>query len=164
MKPKLEILVGNIASGKSSYAQIKAAHGAIIINDDSVVKCIHEDQYHLYDEELKPLYKSVEHFIVRTALNMGKDVVINRTNQKRKTRLRFRDIGRECGAEIVVVKFPWNAPEIHAQRRVDHDGRGYGFNVWLEVAMRIAGTREAVLSEEYDKVVDYEHKKLNEYC
>jgi dephospho-CoA kinase len=38
-KPKIEVLVGMIASGKSTYSRSRAQDGAIIINDDGPVLC-----------------------------------------------------------------------------------------------------------------------------
>ena len=141
---------------------MKAVDGAIIVNDDNIVKAIHEDRYKLYDENLKPLYKAVEHFIVEMALGMDRDVVINRPNTKRKTRERFIKIGREAGAKIILVRFPWKSPEVHAQRRLEHDGRGHDFAYWLNVAMKFHDSRESIVGENYDEMIDYEHKQLNE--
>ena len=79
-KPKVEILVGFIASGKSTYSKHRASQGAIVINDDAIVNAVHSNIYELYDKNLKPLYKAVENTILEMALALNRDVVIDRPN------------------------------------------------------------------------------------
>ena len=40
-RPKVEILVGPIASGKSTYLKHRVSQGAITINDDAIVNAVH---------------------------------------------------------------------------------------------------------------------------
>jgi dephospho-CoA kinase len=45
---KVEVLVGGICSGKSTWCKSLAKDGWIVINDDSIVNSIHENCYKLY--------------------------------------------------------------------------------------------------------------------
>jgi dephospho-CoA kinase len=74
----IEVCCGHIASGKSTYCRERADAGWIIINDDSIVSAVHAQNYLLYAEDLKPLYKSIEDHILHTAVAMEKNVVIDR--------------------------------------------------------------------------------------
>ena len=49
----IKLLVGCIASGKSTYCRNAAKAGTIIINDDDIVNMLHGGQYGLYDKKLK---------------------------------------------------------------------------------------------------------------
>jgi predicted kinase len=131
---KLEILIGPIASGKSTYCRRRVREGAVVVNDDSVVTAVHGGEYTLYDKKLKILYKAVEMSIISHALALGRDVIIDRPCMKESTRRRYIEIGRGFEAEVVGVKFTRHAPEVHAERRFKSDGRGHPLEYWLEVA------------------------------
>ncbi len=131
----IEVLVGMIASGKSSWAKERAQQGWIIVNDDAVVNAVHADQYTLYSESLKPLYKSVEDHILHVAVAMGRNVLVDRGLSLSATaRQRWIAIGRALDVPVNAVLFEMFDPAIHAQRRFDADTRGHTFDYWLRVA------------------------------
>lgn len=131
----IEILIGNIASGKSTYCSKRAAEGAIVLNDDSIVNGIHGDQYELYDKGLKPLYKAVENQIVTSALTLGRDVIVDRgLNLIPKSRRRFIGLGHSFDVEVAAVVFSFEDPQTHADRRAAHDLRNHSPDYWLKVA------------------------------
>ena len=154
----VEILIGNIASGKSTYCRNRAKEGAIILNDDSIVNGVHCDMYTLYDKELKPLYKSIENAIVTSAVALGRDVIVDRgLNLTPKSRRRFIGLAHAFDAEAIAVLFKFHDPEVHAQRRKGHDMRGHDFDYWLRVAQ--AKHEQHIPPQEdegFDKVVEYE--------
>jgi len=53
---KIQILVGMIASGKSTYSKHAARLGFIVVNDDAIVNAVHGEDYTLYDKKLKLLW------------------------------------------------------------------------------------------------------------
>jgi predicted kinase len=150
----VEVLVGPIASGKSTYAKQKAKEGWIIINDDAIVNAVHADNYTLYREELKPLYKSVENHILHCAVLMGKDVIIDRgLSNTIKSRQRWIALARSMDVKIGAVLFEVFGPETHAKRRVETDGRGHNFEYWLKVAERHwANWQPPTLAEGFDYI------------
>lgn len=130
----LTLLIGNIASGKSTYCREKAAEGAIIVNDDAIVAAVHGGDYTLYSKDLKPLYKTVENTIVSVALAIGKDVIIDRPNLTVPSRRRFIALAQSLDIKVKAVVFPFMDPLVHADRRVKHDSRGYDYSYWFDVA------------------------------
>lgn len=134
----IEILIGNIASGKSTYAKERAKEGAIIVNDDAIVTALHAGEYNLYSKDLKPLYKAIENQIIMTAVVMGHDVIVDRgLNITWEARQRLVGLGRSLDQEVVATLFVFEDPRIHASRRVKSDSRGYSYNYWLDVAERM---------------------------
>lgn len=133
---RLEILVGPIASGKSTYCNQAAERGAVIVNDDSIVNLIHAGNYKLYDESLKPLYKITENTIIQTALAMGRRVIIDRPNHSRAMRRRYIGLGHAFDALVVIVMFDREKPIVHAKRRMSSDSRGHSLDYWLMVAQK----------------------------
>jgi predicted kinase len=131
---KLELLVGPIASGKSTYCRKAASEGAIILNDDSIVTAVHGGDYRLYNESLKPLYKSIENTLVCTALAMGQRLVIDRPNHSIRMRRRYIGLAHSFDATVELVMFKRELPEVHGERRFNSDSRGHTLDYWVDVA------------------------------
>jgi predicted kinase len=132
---KLQVLVGMIASGKSTYARYAARQGAICMNDDAIVNMIHADDYTLYKKELKVLYKSVENHVIGTGLAMNRIVLVDRgLNVSKKGRQRWLSLAKSLDVPCEAIVFKNDGPEAHAKRRVASDARGHPFEYWLRVA------------------------------
>lgn len=159
----IELLVGAISSGKSTWANQKANEGWIIINDDDVVNAVHGGNYLLYNDKLKPLYKSIENHILHIAIAMGKDVVIDRgLSLSKKARARWIALAKTLDTSIVARTFELFTPEIHAQRRVEAGGRGHNYEYWLKVAQRhMIAYSPPTLEEGFDIII---HQKWEPQC
>lgn len=159
MKPKIHVLVGPIASGKSTYCQSAAKAGIISMNDDAVVTLLHGNDYSLYDEDLKILYKSIETSIVSFVLCHGRIVAIDRgVNVSAKSRQRWITLAHSYDVQCEAVIFPKDTPEVHAGRRAK-DGRGHDYDYWLKVAKHHDSIyNEPSLEEGFDKIhkISYE--------
>ena len=132
---KIQVLVGMIASGKSTYARLAAQQGMLCINDDAIVNMLHGDDYTLYDKQLKVLYKSIENHIIGTGLAMGKSVLIDRgLNVSKKGRQRWISLAKSFDIQCEAIVFANEGPQIHAQRRFNSDSRSHSFDYWLKVA------------------------------
>lgn len=154
---RLELLVGPIASGKSTYCRAAAREGAIILNDDSIVTAIHGGDYTLYDPLLKPLYKATENCVVGTALAMGRRVVVDRPNHSMKMRRRYIGLGHSFDVPVRLVMFKRESPEVHGERRFHSDRRGHDLNYWIDVAKRHESIYEVPRQEveQYDEIVEW---------
>lgn len=157
-KPRLELLVGNIASGKSTYCKKAAEEGFIIVSDDAIVTAVHAGNYRLYNKSLKTLYKAAENTILTMALALKQSVVIDRPNHTVAMRRRYIGLANSFDIPVRVILFEWIAPEIHAQRRFDSDSRGYTVDQWLSVANRNQDDYEEpdLLAEELQEIVKWQ--------
>lgn len=134
---KLQVLVGPIASGKSTYARSAAKNSVICMNDDAIVNMLHADDYTLYDKRLKVLYKSIENHIIGTALAMDRIVMVDRgLNVSVRGRKRWIALANSFDVPCEAIVFKNEGPEVHAQRRTHSDSRGHPFEYWLRVAKR----------------------------
>jgi predicted kinase len=132
---KVQVLVGMIASGKSTYAKNAARKGVICMNDDAIVNLLHADEYTLYSKSLKVLYKTIENQIIGTTLAMGRAVLIDRgLNCSIPGRQRWIALARSFDVDCEAIVFPHDGVETHARRRTDHDSRGHPYEYWLKVA------------------------------
>jgi len=135
MMPKLQVLVGMIASGKSTYCKNAARAGALCVNDDAIVNMLHGDDYTLYDKALKVLYKTVENQVIGTALALGRTVIVDRgLNVSVTGRKRWLALARSFDVPCEALLFKNEGPSVHARRRADNDLRGHDYAYWLKVA------------------------------
>lgn len=146
--PLMEILVGPIASGKSTYARRRAADGAIVVCDDDLVLACHAGLYDMYDPRLKPMYMAMEAAVITHAASLGRDIVVDTGGRTRSRRSRFAALGRSLGYTPRAVLFEWKDAETHARRRFEHDPRGYSYERWLTVALRHEQEFQPVAPEE----------------
>lgn len=152
-RPLMEVLVGPVASGKSTYARKRAAAGALVVCDDAIVLACHGGNYDLYDPALKPLYVQVEAAIVTAAALAGLDVVVDTGGRTRAKRGRFLGLARALGFRTAAVTFRWETAEVHAARRFAHDPRGYSYELWLRVCREHEGMFEPItIAEDFDSV------------
>ena len=152
---KIELLVGMVASGKSTYAKRRAQDGAIIVNDDAIVQAVHGGNYFLYKPKLKPLYKSIENHILYVAIASLQDVVVDKgVNIRKQSRVRWISLARSLDCEIVAIVFPKESAETHAKRRYSTDNRKLPYETWLKVAkIHEAEYSEPTLDEGFSKII-----------
>jgi hypothetical protein len=130
------------------------------MNDDAVVNLLHGNNYSLYDKDLKILYKSIETSIVSLVLCHGKIVAIDRgVNISTSSRKRWVALAHSYDVPCEAIVFPKSSPEVHAQRRASHDGRGHDYDYWLMVAKHHDSIyNEPSLEEGFDNIhkISYE--------
>jgi predicted kinase len=84
---RLEVLVGMIASGKSTYARRRADEGALVVSHDDLTAMLHAR--YRYEQGLREPYRRIEESIAWRGLDAGRDVVIDRTHLTRESRERW---------------------------------------------------------------------------
>lgn len=164
MSAKLTILCGMIASGKSSYSDNASKLGSIIVNDDSILYMLHSNNYGLYSESLKILYKSIENYVISSSLMLGLNTILdNGKNCSKSHRSRFLNWGHSFDLQVDAIVFPNQGPEVHAKRRFEHDSRGFTYERWLEIAnYHQANYSEPTLKEGFDKVYHISYQDILE--
>lgn len=146
---KIEVLVGMIASGKTTYARKRAKQGAIIVSHDDLTEMMHGE--YRYSPALRQFYRDGEEALVGVAVRHGLDVVIDRTHLTSESRRRWttfptRAIDIMVHPEkpiLVAVEFPRVGAREHVLRRFQRDDRGRTFDDWLAVAEHHAAQADA---------------------
>jgi len=153
MENEIIILVGNIASGKSTLTRKYAAEGYLIINDDAIVSALHGGDGGAYEKTLKPLYKAVEDCIFSHGAALGRSIVIDRPNMSISNRRRYIGMAKSRDMSVRAVVMPMQDVLTHATRRYNTDNRGLTLTAWTKAAMRIANSYEAPsLNEGIDEI------------
>lgn len=137
----MEILIGVIASGKSTYCHRKLNNPLwqdekwLCINDDALVTMLHGGDYGKYDESLKAFYKGLEMTTAIAIMQAGHNLIVDKAlNLTRASRLKWVNIAKAMNYEPVYVLFNFEDPLIHATRRMNDDPRGHDEDYWLNVA------------------------------
>jgi predicted kinase len=150
----VEMLVGFIGSGKSTYSLKRASEGALIVNDDSIVNAIHAGMNTFYQVEMKHLYKEIEMLILQEGLKETKDIVIDCPNLDKKRRSRYINLAKNFNTYITAIVFPMISPEEHAKRRFNSDSRGYDLEYWTKVAREHFKSYEPVsIDEGFNEII-----------
>ena len=150
--PALEILVGNIASGKSTWTGTRAAQGWLTIENDSLLRSLHGGRY-CWDEQLPGLLETLTREIITACATKCRSVVVDSTNRTRARRSSLIRLGRELGMRVRIVVFPENPAEVHAERRIQSDPRGCSREYWLGVARMMELEFEPPEKDEADDVI-----------
>lgn len=125
----VDLLIGNIASGKSTYARQRVREGWFVVNGDAIMNMLLADQYR-YQNLVVCLMQLKAKFLVEA----HEDVVIDSSwNVAAEARIMWQQLF----PNLVEIVFPREAPEVHAKRRMEHDPRGGTYDMWLEVAQCI---------------------------
>ena len=157
---RIEVLIGMIASGKSTYARKRADEGALIVCHDGLTEMLH-GQYR-YEQEKRELYRRIEESIVKIALGNGLDVIIDRTHLTIESRKRWLDFARLTSTipsetRIVAVRFPFEGASVHALTRFNSDPRGRSLEEWCKVALhhQAQADLEPLSDDEgFDQIID----------
>ena len=127
----MNIMVGNIGSGKSLLSRKLAFYGAAVFNMDSFQEMVGGGEYGTYDFAKKEIYQAAENITIEESLKRGISVVIDRTNMDLKRRARFIEIGKKYGAEIAAIDFGAGSEQNLINR--EKACRGVPMKVWEDV-------------------------------
>lgn len=158
----ITLCVGPISSGKSTLCRQAASHGYVIVNDDSLVESVHGGRYDLYDKKLKPLYKATENQIITSAVQLGRNVIVDRPLHSIRSRRRYIGLGHALDVEVEAMVFQRLDPDIQAHRRWCSDGRGYDLAYWQKVAQHHESLYEPpTAAEGLDYITPYRKAKTS---
>ena len=151
--PTLSVFTGNIGCGKSFLASKFANRdGAVVCNMDKLYELIEGRQDAQYDPAKKPVYQATEDALIRSALSVGLDVVIDRTLMQANRRKHFIDIGKEFGAKI--VSYNWGPGTIDDLARRQREPRGVPIQKWDEIFTFMQSQyEEPSITEGFDEIL-----------
>jgi predicted kinase len=132
----IELLVGMIASGKSTYARKRARSNAMVVCHDDLTEMLHSE--YTYNKAFRQFYRDCEEALVKEILANNLDAIIDRTHLTHESRLRWIDFAGVYQVPIVAVVFPFQTIEKHADRRFKSDNRGRSYAEWENVAQHHA--------------------------
>lgn len=158
----IEILCGNIASGKSTYAKERARQGALVVSHDALRTAIHGGLY-MYDKELKDMYWAIQTALIAAGLRAGRDVVVDARNHTEQKRARLIAIAAQEGEPCAATVFEREEPMVHADRRGRTGSRGVSGATWVKVAEETdAEWQEPNATEGLDSITYIRHREMGD--
>ena len=158
----VEILVGNIASGKSTYARERARQGALVVSMDALLTALHGGLY-AYDKELKETYRLVQSALITAAIRADRDVVVDDRNHTEIKRARLIAIAAKEGEPVAATVFEREEPMVHSERRVRAGDRGVSGSQWFEVADTTDREwQEPNATEGLDRITYIRHREMGD--
>jgi len=113
---KIELLVGNIGSGRRRFAMTRAREGAVVVSRDLMNRAFHGG-VDAFDPELRDVYMAVAGATIVAAVRDGRDVVIlDDELHRREVREQYTRLANLADTEVVAVVFDRISPEEHARR------------------------------------------------
>jgi len=99
-RPKLLMLKGLPASGKSTHARTLVDQGYVRVNKDDLRSMLHNSRFSKGNEKE---VLEVRDNMITIALNKGKNVVVDDTNFEAKHQIRLQEIADEHNADLEVL-------------------------------------------------------------
>lgn len=128
------VLVGNIASGKSSYLEDNA--DSAIISRDCIRKQFANtiDEDYIYDEYLERIIHSMIEELMHGLCYIGTvDIIIDETNMTKEGRRMFIEIAKSYRYKTKAIVFPDLGEDIHIKRRLKDNHGDISEETWREV-------------------------------
>jgi predicted kinase len=148
---KLIVLMGNIGSGKSTFARKLADEGAVIVDLDSIVTMVHGGNYKGYKEEWKGLYKVIQSAIISTAIKNNKDIAIDDSNMKKSRRQSLIHLGEFWQLKVICYDFGPGTEE--GLKRRMKQLKGHKPEYWVPVYKKLKNQYERPTIEEgFDEI------------
>ncbi len=155
---ELILMVGNIGSGKSTIAAKYAKRGYVVINNDAITTMVQGGEYGMYDPEKWMVYKNIANSGIRTALENGFSVVVDRTNVSKRKRAEYINMARAYRCNTKAIDFGSGSEEC-LQRRI-LNSNGVTAKKWDSVFMKF---KEQYEEPSQDEGLDIIEKAPEDY-
>jgi predicted kinase len=158
MKPKLILLVGNIACGKSTVAELlRKEYEFFCISLDGMRRMLGSGMY-VYDKRLEPIIQKTEKFMMRHAFDKQLDIVIDDAcNVNSYFRNRTISLAKERNYTTAIVEMPhWDKETCIARRLANNFNATYDKELWETVYDKFKRMYDEIYPEEADHIVKLE--------
>jgi predicted kinase len=152
-KKEMIILIGNIASGKTTLSKEYYRKGYLVVCADEIRNMLSVDNY-IFDYELEDnVIHEATHSITENILKLNKDVVIDETMMKVKYRKAYIDLAKKYNYKVIGIVLADYGKEVHVERRMKDNARNCSAKLWSEVYERMSNNYEKpTLEEGFDEL------------
>ncbi|KKN07095.1 hypothetical protein LCGC14_1070630 [marine sediment metagenome] len=159
----LIIMIGNTASGKSTYVKDLIKKGYISICKDGIRYSIGGGKY-IFNPKYEVAIHCAAIALLTNLLKIGANIVIDETNMDKKTRKVYLDYSKKAGYKNIAIVTPKVSLRITLRRRMKDKKHGNQKpEVWAQVFTRKKNKYERPTKKEgFDEIINLEKIK-NDY-
>ena len=130
---KLILLVGNIGSGKSTYAKrLVKEKNCFSVSRDAIRYMLNAGDY-IFDREKESIVHNLTVRCLASLLAEGVDIVLDETNMNRKIRKHYIEFASEYDYECEAHVMPIISKEESVRRRMGDNHGTYSKEKWEEI-------------------------------
>lgn len=129
----LVLLIGNIASGKSTISKKFSKIGFSCVSSDGIRYMLHPDEY-VFNPEEEYAVHSIESAAIKSLMDLGFDVLVDDAGNSILNRRKWMmELAELSGYKVVAVIMPTLSKSASAKRRLRNNHGGYDKKRWEEV-------------------------------
>ena len=154
---RLIILVGNIASGKTTLVKDLVKLGYLVLSRDDIRYMLGGGEY-IWDTNLEKIIKDIQLSLLRKIVRKKYDVVIDGTNMSMMSREDALAIANKAGYETIAYVMPKISKKKSVERRLANNHGNTTKKQWEDIWLKFDMWYEEPTHEEgFNKI----HHKLN---
>lgn len=160
-KPEMVILIGNIGSGKSTYAKKYQKKGYIVIARDYLRYAIGGGEY-IFNPDYEPIIWKTEMDILRRFMGLGVNIIVDEVGISKSMRKRYIDETKRLGYKVIVIEMPhFNMGESITRRMIKNHGN-QSADVWKQIWTKFEAQYESpLLTEGIDKIIKVKKEEVS---
>jgi len=129
----LVMLIGNIASGKSTMAKRFDKAGYLCVSSDSIRYMFHPNEY-IFGADQEYAVHTTEVSAVRSIMELGFNVCVDDAGSSIKDRREWMiELAKQNGYKVIAVKMPNLAKHVSVRRRLKSNHGKYDKKRWEQV-------------------------------
>jgi len=158
---ELIILMGNIGSGKSTYAKKYQKQGYVVIARDQLRYAIGNGNY-IFNLDYEPIIWKTEFYIFKRFVNLGVNILIDGVGMSKSMRRRYIPYAKEKGYKITVIEMPRFCMEEAVSRRMKNPHGQPDHKLWEQVWTKFNNIYEIPLKKEgIDEIIKVKKNEVS---
>lgn len=141
MNKNLIILIGNIGSGKSTYAKRYQKLGYIVIARDQLRYAIGGGNY-IFNKFYEPIIWRTELDFYKRFIDIRRNIIVDEVGINKKMRKRYIRYAKKRGYKITAIEMPKFCMGEAVNRRMINPHGQYDYKLWCQVWANFDGLYE----------------------
>lgn len=157
----LIILIGNIGSGKSTYAKKYQKKNYVIIARDQLRYGIGNGKY-IFNLDYEPIIWRTELDMFKRFASLGVDILVDEVGITKSMRNIYIKYALPCGYKITAIEMPRFCMGDAVSRRMVNPHGQDDYKLWCQVWTKFEGLYEEPSKEEgFDRIIKLDKKDVS---